>query len=205
MHITANFRIFSRSIQATLVASALSFAVGCKESQVSEDLSARSSKSILGAWKDEDQLMLLDKKNGDPFDIVTGFDLNVKSEIEAAQTRHNTKVVGWMLMKVTRTFSTADHKIEARCQTNTGASKQISVTATIRLDEKLGQYSLPEQERSVYAALDGFECTAQIAGKVTRRYSLSTDGNELTVILGSEAGDSIKLKRAPVSSGLNKY
>jgi len=195
----------SKCMDAALVAGLLVLAVGCKEGQVSEDLSVNPSKSILGTWKDTDQLMLLDKKDGDPFDVVTGFDLNVKSEIESAQTKHNTKVVGWMLMKVTRTFSTADHKIDARCQTNSGAIKQISVAAKIKLDEKLNEYSLPEQERSAYAALEGFECSAQIAGKVTRRYSISDDGNELSIILGSEPDDRIKLKRAPTSSGLNKY
>ncbi|MEN9809468.1 MAG: hypothetical protein RLZZ488_1035 [Pseudomonadota bacterium] len=180
-------------------------AVSCKEGQVSEDLSSGPTKSILGSWKDQDQLMLLDKRDGEPFDIVAGFDLNVKGEIEASQIRHKTKVVGWMLMRVTRTFSTADHKIDARCQTSSGASKQISVTARLQLDEKVNEYSLPEQERSAYAALEGFECTAQIAGKVTRRYSISNDGNELSIILGSEPEDTVKLKRAPKSAGLNEY
>ncbi|NBW81134.1 hypothetical protein EBR21_05210, partial [bacterium] len=40
-----------------------------------------------------------------------------------------------------------------------------------------------------------FDCVASIAGHTTRKYSVSADGKQLTLILGSAAEDRIPLMR----------
>jgi len=171
----------------------------CKESGSSEELSTSQSKtqsqSLIGTWQDQDQLMLLDTADGEPFDVIVGFNLDVKSTIATAEKKHNKKIVNWMLLKTNRTFSSTKHQIDSTCSTLSGQTTKLSVSAPIQLNETAKKYTLPEEERSQVAALGVFQCVASIAGKVSRSYSLSADGRSLTLILGSAPEDKIILKR----------
>lgn len=171
----------------------------CKESGSSEELSTSQSKTqsqtLIGTWQDQDQLMLLDKFNGEPIDVVVGFNLDVKSAIATAEKKHNKKIVDWMLLETKRTFFLNKHQIDSTCSTLSGQTMKLSVSAPIQLNEAAKKYTLPEEERSQVAALGVFECTASIAGKVSRSYNLSPDGQSLMIILGNEPEDKIILRR----------
>lgn len=74
-------------------------------------------------------------------------------------------------------------------------NRTIVGARSLILNEANETYSLPEEERSNLAAVGVFQCYAAIGGKLTRRYSLSADGKNLTLILCDLPEDKIPLQR----------
>lgn len=174
---------------------ALILLAACTESGQSESQNLQSSASLVGKWQGEDQLVVLDSIDGEPIDVIVGFDLNVPSEIATAEEKLGKTIKNWMIMRTTREFTASSHSINSQCETLNKDSVKLHVTAPIVLDESNTTYTLPEDERTELAALGGFQCFAEIPGKATRRYKLSSDGQTMTLILGDSPADQIPLKR----------
>lgn len=179
--------------------------VGCTESspaRTSEtvgnssfETQSESAHSIVGEWQDEDQLILLDSPTGEPFDIVVGFELDVEREIRNSEQRHQKTVADWMLLKSTRVYTASSHEINSNCITRSNLSEKLSVSAPMILDEQKKIYSFPSEERSNLAAIGVFQCFASIGGNVSRQYILSSDGKNLTIILGESTDEKVSLRR----------
>jgi hypothetical protein len=65
----------------------------------------------------------------------------------------------------------------------------------IVLNEKTFSFELTGDEMSHQARLGEFDCVASIAGHTTRKYAVSADGQQLTLILGAAPEDKIPLRR----------
>ncbi|MFZ9519643.1 MAG: hypothetical protein ACO3A4_04120 [Silvanigrellaceae bacterium] len=171
---------------------------GCKKGDnASESQSTANSNaqfSILGTWQDQDQLLLVDTDN-QTLDPVVGFNLNVNQEVEKASAAKQLKIGSWMILRVKRVFSQNSYTLDANCSTMNGEKTNVSVSAPWTLNEKASSFDLPGDEKSHYAKLGDFDCVASISGHTSRKYAVSADGKQLTLILGSAPEDRIPLMR----------
>jgi hypothetical protein len=171
---------------------------GCKKGDNVSDAQAVSNanvqSSILGTWQDEDQLLLVDSENR-TLDPVVGFNLNVNQEVQKAAVANQAKIASWMVLKVKRAFNQNSYRMDANCVTMNGENIDLSVSVPMVLNEKAFSFELTGDEKSHQARLGEFDCVASIAGHTTRKYAVSADGQQLTLILGNAPEDRIPLRR----------
>ena len=159
--------------------------------------SVTQNSSVLGNWQDEDQLLLsIDDGSIVQDKVIYGFDLDVNQEIDRIENDSSQKVVNWMKVTTTRSFTEQEHKIKNKCETKTKEIQELELSAPLVLNESLSTYEFPEEERFALAAVGEYDCYIHIAGdNAERNYELSADGNELYLILGDKPEDRIPLRR----------
>jgi hypothetical protein len=174
---------------------------GCKKGDNLSDAQAVSNANIqttiLGTWQDEDQLLLVDSDSR-TLDPIVGFNLNLNQEVQKAAAANQAKIASWMVLKVKRIFTQNSYRMDANCVTMNGEKTDLSVSVPMVLNEKAFSFELTGDEKSHHARLGEFDCVASIAGHTTRKYAVSADGQQLTLILGNAPEDRIPLRRIAI-------
>ena len=176
------------------------FSTSCgtiSETSSNTQSSVTQNSSVLGNWQDEDQLLLsIDDGSTVKDKVIYRFDLDVNQEIDRIENDSSQKVVNWMKVTTTRSFTEQEHKIKSKCETKTKEIQELELSAPLVLKESLSTYEFPEEERSALATAGEYNCYIHIAGdNAERNYELSADGNELYLILGDKPEDRIPLRR----------
>jgi hypothetical protein len=172
--------------------------VGCKRGDELSDAQSgygvATQNTILGTWQDKDQLLLVDVENRE-LDPIVGYNLNVTQEVQRVVAASQVKIASWMLLRVKRSFMRNSYTMNANCVTMSGEKADLSVSVPMLLNEKAFRFELTGEEKSHQARLGEFDCVASIAGHTTRKYAVSSDGQQLTLILGNAPEDKIPLRR----------
>jgi hypothetical protein len=154
---------------------------------------ATGTKSAVGEWHDEDQLLLIGATE-ESQEIVIGHDLEPK-KIVREREEQGQKIFGWMVLKNKRVITDTSYSLEANCESHEGEKASLKLSSAITFEVEKPLFRINEEEKAVYQKLGEFDCVASIPGFTARKYELSQDNKYLSLFEENSTEELIQLRR----------